>query len=619
MTYVRVSRIARQVSIAVVALLVLTLVTGLSGPKVEAASPTAPTPAWKETGLFVPTESTSYCQDGTRPNTLLVANRTPGFGEIGTYEYNLTTGIKKKFSSRTFNVCNEATGWLFTDDNTATRFGLADPDGKAVGHIPTHTAADGSLIMYELGEPTKNIYSGRLSVSLDAGKTWQVRGPLPNGRDYQSLAVVQSDARTLYAMNSTALPNGNRLYTIFFSSDTGLTWEKRAEREVAGSSSLSTSYSLAALGGRNAPANLVTVVSYSGGGSSGAEGFQLSSDGGRIFPTTLGYNSLYFKIEFYHTPFGLVRLAKDSSKYTLSITADYSNWQEVPLPFTFEPFNIDYGPLSLTLRQAPNDPANLFLSYAGGFGDLWHSANSGRTWQKLIGNQPTVLISPNAPQSLLALDKNSQVLTLPLPELDRTQTDGVRPIVGVGSDFYAATNHNLSGVFKKYWQQHGGLAEFGYPRTEPFRELNPSDGKVYLVQYFERNRFEYHPELVGTPYEVLLGLLGNQLTEERRILGDGAFNRFDNANYPGGTYFPQTGHNLRNSFKVYWEANGGLALYGLPISEELYEVNPDDGKTYVVQYFERNRFEFHPEFVGTRYEVLLGLLGNSLLKNKGWL
>jgi hypothetical protein len=28
------------------------------------------------------------------------------------------------------------------------------------------------------------------------------------------------------------------------------------------------------------------------------------------------------------------------------------------------------------------------------------------------------------------------------------------------------------------------------------------------VQYFERARFEWHPDLSGTPYEVLLGRLG---------------------------------------------------------------------------------------------------------------
>jgi hypothetical protein len=34
------------------------------------------------------------------------------------------------------------------------------------------------------------------------------------------------------------------------------------------------------------------------------------------------------------------------------------------------------------------------------------------------------------------------------------------------------------------------------------------DGKIYTVQYFERAMFEWHPENVGTPYEVLLSRLG---------------------------------------------------------------------------------------------------------------
>ncbi|NWJ46784.1 MAG: hypothetical protein HXX08_12970 [Chloroflexi bacterium] len=89
------------------------------------------------------------------------------------------------------------------------------------------------------------------------------------------------------------------------------------------------------------------------------------------------------------------------------------------------------------------------------------------------------------------------------------------------------------------------------------------------------------------------------MSEAKRTAGHGAFNHFDNLYYPGAVYFPETGHNLRNSFKAYWEANGGLSIYGYPISEEFYEVNPDDGNNYVVQYFERARFEWHPENSGT--------------------
>src|SRR5436189_115583 len=36
-----------------------------------------------------------------------------------------------------------------------------------------------------------------------------------------------------------------------------------------------------------------------------------------------------------------------------------------------------------------------------------------------------------------------------------------------------------------------------------------------VVQYFERNRFEYHPENVGTPYEVLLGQLGTEVARKK--------------------------------------------------------------------------------------------------------
>jgi hypothetical protein len=40
----------------------------------------------------------------------------------------------------------------------------------------------------------------------------------------------------------------------------------------------------------------------------------------------------------------------------------------------------------------------------------------------------------------------------------------------------------------------------------------------YLVQYFERNRFEYHPENAGNKYEVLLGLLGIDLARSRNYI-----------------------------------------------------------------------------------------------------
>ncbi len=225
-----------------------------------------------------------------------------------------------------------------------------------------------------------------------------------------------------------------------------------------------------------------------------------------------------------------------------------------------------------------------------------------------------------------------------------------RPVPSPGPDttfrvFYKQTGHTLQGTFKKYWEKYGGLAQFGYPWTEEFDEASPSEaGKNFTVQYYERNRFEYHPEFVGTQYEVELGLLGRQVTAGRET--ELPFQRVDqlapaiasraslllnmvvpgNINrsaltitFPAGVdYYKETGHSLRGEFKDYWQQNGGLFIYGYPISEEFSEVNPADGKTYLVQYFERNRFEYHPEFVGTKYKVLMGLLGNQLMTAKGW-
>jgi hypothetical protein len=63
-------------------------------------------------------------------------------------------------------------------------------------------------------------------------------------------------------------------------------------------------------------------------------------------------------------------------------------------------------------------------------------------------------------------------------------------------------------MFFDYWDAHGGLPQQGYPISPVMGEVSDLDGKTYTVQYFERNRLELHPELAGTPREVMLGLLG---------------------------------------------------------------------------------------------------------------
>ncbi|MBA3945543.1 MAG: S8 family serine peptidase [Herpetosiphonaceae bacterium] len=78
--------------------------------------------------------------------------------------------------------------------------------------------------------------------------------------------------------------------------------------------------------------------------------------------------------------------------------------------------------------------------------------------------------------------------------------------------------------------------------------------------------------------------------------------------------FPETNHTLAGTFLDYWKGNGGLPVFGFPITEQHPEVTADG--SFQVQYLERNRFEYHPEKQAP-YNVLLGRLGDTVLKQQG--
>lgn len=82
-----------------------------------------------------------------------------------------------------------------------------------------------------------------------------------------------------------------------------------------------------------------------------------------------------------------------------------------------------------------------------------------------------------------------------------------------GCAVFPATGYALCEPFLSYWRTNGGLERFGYPITYAYPEV--VEGRVYTVQYFERRRMEIHPEFAGTPYEILLGLLGSEIAAQR--------------------------------------------------------------------------------------------------------
>ena len=162
-------------------------------------------------------------------------------------------------------------------------------------------------------------------------------------------------------------------------------------------------------------------------------------------------------------------------------------------------------------------------------------------------------------------------------------------------------------AFLDFWKTSGGLEILGLPVSQPF-----VDNRGLIVQFYERAILEWHPENEAK-YQVLLTLLGSNLLGNRPERNAAANPCPLGAT--GCTVVAPTNHSLRGVFLNYWQANGGLPVFGYPLTEEFTEINAADGKPYTVQYFERNRFEYHPE-QEARYQVLLGLLGAESLSTQ---
>jgi hypothetical protein len=135
--------------------------------------------------------------------------------------------------------------------------------------------------------------------------------------------------------------------------------------------------------------------------------------------------------------------------------------------------------------------------------------------------------------------------------------------------YFPETGKTVSGGFLAFFDAYGGLPIFGYPITDEVLE----GGRT--VQYFERARMEWHPEVEGG--QVQLGHLGANV-----------YGRVDppvwDPQLPGVLYIKETGHTVGGPFRGLWEKYG-VDIFGYPISEP-FQVG---GTVY--QYFQRARME----------------------------
>lgn len=80
--------------------------------------------------------------------------------------------------------------------------------------------------------------------------------------------------------------------------------------------------------------------------------------------------------------------------------------------------------------------------------------------------------------------------------------------------------------------------------------------------------------------------------------------------------FPQTNFCISGRIRDFWQQNGGLDVFGFPISAQQAETVPGESGTYQVQWFQRNRLELHPENAPP-YDVLIGRVGVERLQQQG--
>jgi len=158
--------------------------------------------------------------------------------------------------------------------------------------------------------------------------------------------------------------------------------------------------------------------------------------------------------------------------------------------------------------------------------------------------------------------------------------------------YFPDTGHNISGEFWNYYQSVPNASlVFGSPITEQFTD--PRTGR--LIQYFQRALFEFFPENQSDQRVVLaaLGVTVYQHTPQTASIDHNSI---------GCRYFQETGFSLCYAFLEFFDRNGGDTTFGKPISPFVFYNNR------IVQYFERARFEWYPEYPEGQ-KVVLAQLG----------
>jgi len=159
--------------------------------------------------------------------------------------------------------------------------------------------------------------------------------------------------------------------------------------------------------------------------------------------------------------------------------------------------------------------------------------------------------------------------------------------------------------FRSFWQENGGLDQFGYSITDLYART--VDKKTFYVQEFERARLEFSPS-IDAPHNIVLGRVGAEWLDYR--IGE-----LTPLTESDGQFAPNTGMcavvepntpAVCGPFLTYHQTHGAeldgipfanrnerLRLFGLPLTPAMRWFN--GSQSIVVQIFERARFEYHAD------------------------
>jgi len=173
------------------------------------------------------------------------------------------------------------------------------------------------------------------------------------------------------------------------------------------------------------------------------------------------------------------------------------------------------------------------------------------------------------------------------------------PLTETGLELYIdVTGHTIREPFLTFFVANGGVARFGLPRTDAISE----GGKT--VQYFQRSRLEIVVEDEGE--RVVQSPLGKALRFGEDLAAISSQTDNDST---------QEQYAVDQVFASFYASNNGREAYGSPMAPAADEERLN-GVTVYTQYFEFARLEHHP---GAATPVLLGLIGDEYLMQRGWL